>query len=226
MNFAKKVGRPTIDAAVELTRRITDVATQVFLQKGYAKTGMEEISAASGVAKRSLYSRFPSKSMLFCQVMRSYADRAFEGLDCSRAENATLEQQLRMACLQILQALMQADVATMERIITGEAVQFPELAQSVMAAEQRVVEQFAAILRHSVQCTGLTEQEYQAAASSLLHLVVSPEIRKVTLAIIPCEVTPAMEQRVAHEVTLFLHGFVRMHGPDACEAWLDNTRSG
>lgn len=226
MNFAKKVGRPTIDAAVELTRRITDVATQVFLQKGYAKTGMEEISAASGVAKRSLYSRFPNKGMLFCEVMRSFADRAFEGLDCSMAENATLEQQLRAACLQVLHALMQADVATMERIITGEAVQFPELAQSVMAAQQRVVEQFAAILRHSVQCTGLTEQQYQSAATSLLHLTVSPEIRKVTLAVIPCEVTPEMEQRVGQEVALFLQGFARLHCAEACEAWLDTTQSG
>ncbi len=226
MNFAKKVGRPTLDAAAELTRRITDVATQVFLQKGYAKTGMEEISGACGVAKRSLYSRFPSKSLLFCHVMRSYADHAFEGLDCSMADNATLEQQLGAACLQVLRALMQSDVATMERIITGEAVQFPELAQSVMAAEQRVVEQFAAILRHSVQCTGLTEQEYQAAASSLLNLVISPEIRKVTLALIPCEVSPEMEQRVARGVGLFLHGFVRMQCPDAGESWLDTTRSG
>jgi TetR/AcrR family transcriptional repressor of mexJK operon len=208
MNHARKVGRPTADAAAELTQRIVEVAMRVFLDKGYAKAGMEEISATSGVAKRSLYSRFPNKSVLFCHVMKSYADQAFEGLDGHCAAELPLEQQLRTACLQVLRALLKPDVATMERVITGEAVRFPELAQSLVFVRNRFLEHIAEILDRSALCKDLRRERSLCAAGFLLDMVISPEIHRAALALVPCEVTEETERRVAQGVALFLHGFI------------------
>ena len=209
MTQTRKLGRPTADGAAELTQRIVEVATRVFLEKGYANAGMEEISALSGVAKRSLYSRFPTKSQLFCHVMKSYSDQAFEGLDRSCAAQQPLEQQLRTACLQVLRALMKPDVATMERVITGEAVRFPELAQSLVHVRSRFLEHIAGILQQSALCSTLSAERCLCAAGFLLDMVIAPEIHRAALAVVPCEVTEATESRVAQGVALFLYGFFR-----------------
>ena len=211
MQYEKKVGRPTADASAELTQRITQVATQVFLEKGYANAGMEEISSISGVAKRSLYSRFPNKALLFCHVMKSYSDQAFEGLDGNPCRELTLEQQLGAACLQILRSLMKPPVATMQRVITGEAARFPELAQSLIHARSRFLEYIASILHGSAPCEDITPDKLQCAAGFLFDMVITPEIHRAALGLVPCEVTETTAQKVEWGVKLFLRGFLQMH---------------
>ena len=53
--------------------RLVDVATQVFIEQGYARTQMADVAAALGVAKGTLYGYVESKEALFDVVAR-YAD--------------------------------------------------------------------------------------------------------------------------------------------------------
>src|SRR5262249_8866510 len=53
--------------------RLVDVAAEVFIEQGYARTQMADVAAALGVAKGTLYLYVESKEALFDLVAR-YAD--------------------------------------------------------------------------------------------------------------------------------------------------------
>ena len=53
---------------------VLEIARQVFWQKGFQATSLDEITAASGIAKPSLYAAFGDKSALFQRVLDRYHD--------------------------------------------------------------------------------------------------------------------------------------------------------
>src|SRR6266536_2520317 len=57
-------------------RAILDAATEVFLQKGYLATNMDEIAALAAVSKQTVYKNFPSKETLFIEIVSSVTNRA------------------------------------------------------------------------------------------------------------------------------------------------------
>lgn len=60
----------------EKRERILRTATQLFAERGFNRTDMEEIAKRSGVAKGSLYNYFRSKDALFLHVCRDAIDRS------------------------------------------------------------------------------------------------------------------------------------------------------
>lgn len=54
---------------------VLEVAREVFLRKGYQAASLDEITAASGIAKPSLYAAFGDKNALFLRVLDRYHDR-------------------------------------------------------------------------------------------------------------------------------------------------------
>jgi TetR/AcrR family transcriptional regulator, mexJK operon transcriptional repressor len=64
-----QAGRPT---ATELERRkglVMDVATQLFVEQGYAATSLVDIARGAGVATRTLYQHFGDKEAIFREVI-------------------------------------------------------------------------------------------------------------------------------------------------------------
>jgi TetR/AcrR family transcriptional repressor of nem operon len=53
---------------------VLEAARQVFWRKGFQATSLDEITAASGVAKPSLYAAFGDKNSLFLKVLDRYHD--------------------------------------------------------------------------------------------------------------------------------------------------------
>ncbi len=51
-------------------QQILETASELFYQKGIQHVGINEVIAASGVAKRTLYRWFPSKDLLIEEVMK------------------------------------------------------------------------------------------------------------------------------------------------------------
>jgi AcrR family transcriptional regulator len=57
------------DRQAEATRRqLVDVARQLFTERGYAGTSIEDIIERAGVARGALYHHFPGKDALFAAV--------------------------------------------------------------------------------------------------------------------------------------------------------------
>ncbi|MBU6268334.1 MAG: TetR/AcrR family transcriptional regulator, partial [Sphingomonadales bacterium] len=58
-------GRPTREQAIERDRELLDTALDLFLENGFEGTSIEAITAAVGMAKRTIYSRYEDKRGLF-----------------------------------------------------------------------------------------------------------------------------------------------------------------
>jgi len=53
---------------------VLEIARQMFWRKGFQATSLDEITAASGIAKPSLYAAFGDKNALFLKVLDRYHD--------------------------------------------------------------------------------------------------------------------------------------------------------
>lgn len=60
----------------ETVRKILDVSTQLFLEKGYEKTSMQDIVNALGMSKGAVYHHFKSKEELFSQVVENFYSKS------------------------------------------------------------------------------------------------------------------------------------------------------
>lgn len=56
--------------------RIMKVAEDLFVEKGFAATSMNEIAERAGIAKSLIYHHFPSKKALWLEIVNDYHDRS------------------------------------------------------------------------------------------------------------------------------------------------------
>lgn len=65
-----------------LTReRILEAATELFAQKGYAGTGVDQLAARSGIAKTAIYYHFGNKAGLLAAALERAASTWIAGID-------------------------------------------------------------------------------------------------------------------------------------------------
>jgi len=67
-------GRPTRQEAAERDAQLLDKALELFVANGFERTTIEAITAAVGMAKRTVYARYGDKTTLF----RAALQRAIE----------------------------------------------------------------------------------------------------------------------------------------------------
>ncbi|MFC4595698.1 TetR/AcrR family transcriptional regulator [Sphingobium tyrosinilyticum] len=73
-NGTVKAGRPTLEEIERRKARALEVATDLFVSKGYAATSFIEIAAISGVASGTLYHHFGDKEQMFRRVVLTADD--------------------------------------------------------------------------------------------------------------------------------------------------------
>lgn len=151
MDSKPRRGRPANKAAEALTETILDVATELFLEQGYAATSLEVIAASARVGKHTLYRRFPDKAALFIATMaRGLPD--VEAVAKAHDDLPPLER-LKALATTVLDATITSQVIRFVRVVIAEGTRFPELAErfrehggrrSVAAAKALILEAQAA----------------------------------------------------------------------------------
>src|ERR1700730_13854404 len=63
-------GRPTREEAVRRDARLLDVATTLFMERGFDGTSIDAVAEAAGVSKPTVYARYRDKRDLFAAVLR------------------------------------------------------------------------------------------------------------------------------------------------------------
>jgi AcrR family transcriptional regulator len=77
-----------------ITAEVLDRVRGVFLEKGFAAASVDELAAAAGLNRPSLYAAFGDKEQLYIQTLRFYGAKSVEGLDAILAGAGTIEQRL------------------------------------------------------------------------------------------------------------------------------------
>lgn len=165
-------------------RQILEAATQLFLRQGFAATSTDAITTAAGVSKQTVYSYFPSKEVLFSEVLRHLIDEKTPQQLEHHVNAAPLEtrEELQRALTTLAQrlidTLMNPTYLSLIRITLAEFTRFPQLGQSFKeAVPHRVMSQVRRFLERA-HSAGLAEvPDFDAAT----RLFLGPLIMHVIL---------------------------------------------
>ncbi len=96
---------PKPDVSEERTEQIIEAALKVFAEHGVEKARMEDIGAAAGLSKATLYLYFKTKDALIGVILRrlfAYMLRGFRSLD---TEDGSAQERLRYFATQLVDEL-------------------------------------------------------------------------------------------------------------------------
>ncbi|WP_280361591.1 TetR/AcrR family transcriptional regulator [Nocardia wallacei] len=119
-------GRPSGKTGAELLA----VAREVFLERGFAGTTMDEIASRAGISKASLYREHPSKAGLFAAVVEHWTAAGRHALRPALAHLEAAEdiREGLIAWARTLSAgVLSPPVVEMRRLVTAEAARQPEV---------------------------------------------------------------------------------------------------
>lgn len=174
------------------TGRALDQARRVFLEKGFAAASLDDLAAATGLNRPSLYAAFGDKEQLYVHALRRYVGQLLAGLDAILAGEAPVASRMKRvfeAAIQLYCAPPLATGCMLVSTATTEAPGRPVIAAAsaelVAAFDERFEKCFRAALRSGELAGRPTARTRAQMASALLH----------TLAVRARTGTPAAELR-------------------------------
>jgi AcrR family transcriptional regulator len=148
------------------------VARGIFVRRGYRAATMDEVAAAAGVTKRTLYAWHRDKEALFRACVLAGAQR-FPALPTQPQAGEGLRAVLERYVAELHAELTREDSYGMGALFLREAAEFPELALSIQRGHlDYMIGPLAAFLRrHALEEVGSVERTmlFVAMALSPLH---------------------------------------------------------
>ncbi|MDP4003357.1 TetR/AcrR family transcriptional regulator [Methylobacterium sp. NEAU K] len=204
-------GRPTREEAVRRDARIVEVATQLFIERGFDGTSIDAVAEVAGVSKPTLYARYRDKRALFEAVLNERVREWLAPLSAVAETQALLAEPKDAATVldelsrTLLARSLDPGAAALTRCIAAQALQFPDLAK--LAYEEgwmrgvRAVGQLLDVLAAQGQ---IAVDDAEIAADLFLNLILGRSSKQALYGI---EVDPeAQEKRRRAAVALFLAG--------------------
>jgi AcrR family transcriptional regulator len=125
-----QAGRPTADELERRKARVMEVATQLFVEQGFAATSLVDIAKEAGVATRTLYQHFGDKEAIFREVIFARdAGQAIPRPDVEEGDTLT-DALLRGAHYAYAVTYRQQSIGLM-RLMIAESTRFPDFMQGV-----------------------------------------------------------------------------------------------
>lgn len=136
-------GRPTAEELDRRKKLVMEVATALFIERGYTETSIVEIAALAGVATRTLYHHFGDKEAIFREVV--YARDLGIAIERPHVEEGdTLFSALRRTSDYALAVTCHPPSIGLMRLMIAESNRFPEfmrqIGTSVLARFHRQIE--------------------------------------------------------------------------------------
>lgn len=206
-------GRPSRAEAERRDERLLEVATALFVEQGFAATSIEAVARGAGVAKRTLYARYPDKAALYVAVIRRIINQWQQVVEDSVPPEAAITDVLTALGRSLMVAVTDPRSLALHRVMYSEGPRFPEMAVLVhdLCAEHgwRTI---AAILERETARGRLRVTDPEFAAQQFYHLIVAVPLDRL-LGAHPHPLTPAeCETWISRSVELFLSG-VGASGP-------------
>ena len=202
-------------------RRILDAARVVVAEQGFAAAQVAVVASVAGVATGSVYRHFPSKSSLFCEMLRTVCERELAVVQAIAAEPGR----------RALDRIGDCVAAFAGRALQGEGLAYavivepmdPDVDQVRLDARARLAGVFAGLIEEGVAAGELPGQDARiggaAIVGAFLEGVVAPLAGRAEV--------PPDRDAIAHELARFCRaavGGAREHGEapvaeDQVAAW-------
>lgn len=194
----RRPGRPSLS-----NEALLDKALDLFLENGFAGTSIDAITAAAGMAKRTVYARYGDKTQLFKAALARAIDDWIIPIEQLRAlEEDDLQRTLiRISDVLIANVLSPGGLRLM-RLTNAESVRMPEISsENVRRGTAPTLAYLADLFERRMN---LSPTLSEPASAAFLNLIVSGPANAaawgVQLAV------EDVEQQTRFGVQIFLHG--------------------
>jgi AcrR family transcriptional regulator len=186
---------------------ITAAALELFSERGYATTRLEDVAARAGVSKGTLYLYFANKEDLFKAVLR-------EGFISPLAEMRETVQRYEGPTFELVEMLVRGwwqhigatRLSAIPKLIVAEARNFPEVARFYVDEVVRPGrETIAAILRRGVARGEFRPVDPQIAGQLLMAPLFMVALWRNSLAVCTPDRIEALPLLEAH-IEMMRHG--------------------
>lgn len=151
---------------------LLDAALDLFVEKGYAATKVDEVAARAGVSKGTLFLYFPSKEELFKAVVRQNISGRFDEWGQELKNFPGTSSELLHYCFHSWWERVGATKASgLGKLMLSEANNFPEIA---IFYRQEVIEPGHDLVRRILQ-RGIDRGEFRPVNLDMaIYLVLAP----------------------------------------------------
>src|SRR3974390_1597327 len=108
---------------------IIAAALASFAERGYAATKLEDVAAAAGISKGTIYLYFPTKEDLFRAVVRQAVLPNVEAAEADLAAHTGPSADLLRLLAQRFLHLLDSDLTAVPKLVVAESGNFPGIAQ-------------------------------------------------------------------------------------------------
>lgn len=199
----RRPGRPTLS-----NEQLLDTALDLFLQNGFERTSIEAITAAAGMAKRTVYARYGDKTTLFkAALTRAIEEWIVPVQRLQAAESDDIEDTL-LTIGQILVAnVLSPGGLRLLRLTNAVSGHMPEIgAFNVQKGTEPTLAYLADLFRRRLGRDGTGFPDADDAAEAFLDLVVGGPANASAWGVVVDD--EALDRHTRYCVALFLHGVV------------------
>ncbi|WP_309141136.1 TetR/AcrR family transcriptional regulator [Novosphingobium sp. G106] len=208
----RRPGRPTLS-----DEQLLDIALDLFLENGFERTSIDAITAAAGMAKRTVYARYGDKETLFkAALARAIEDWMVPVERLRGVETENLEKTLLTIAQMLLTNILEPAGMRLLRLSNAVSVSMPEIAAAnTRMGTEPTLAYLADLFRRRLLPEDAPAPEADEAALAFLHLVVGGPASTAAWGVVMEE--EAIERHTRYCVRLFLHGALPAPGGGAIE---------
>ena len=153
---------------------LLDAALDLFVEKGFSATRVEEVAARAGVSKGTLFLYFQSKEDLFKAVVReNIANKFPTWQEEFHTFAGSSSDMLRYALVSWWERIGKTRASGITKLVMSEAQNFPEIAAFY---QEEVIKPGNAMI-HSILERGVQSGEFRAIdLEQAVHIIVAPMI--------------------------------------------------
>jgi TetR/AcrR family transcriptional regulator, regulator of autoinduction and epiphytic fitness len=127
---------------------IVQAAERLFLERGFGSVTMDELAAAAGVARRTLYNQFASKEKIFREMLLRVSGQLEDAFPPGIETRGEVEDVLRLIARMILGLHKNPEYLGFLRMVVADSRQFPWIAEEFAAVMEPQTERLVRYLAH------------------------------------------------------------------------------
>lgn len=187
---------------------LLDAALNLFVEKGFTATRMEEVAQRAGVSKGTVFLYFPSKEELFKAVVRENISGRFEEWNTELLTYEGSAADMLQHCMNTWwQRIGSTRASGITKLMISEGSHFPDI---VTFYQNEVVQPGHALIRQVLQ-RGIDRGEFRAinldfAVYNVVAVMLFLILSKHSAACLPNQVSLDPHAYIANQVALMLQG--------------------
>ena len=148
--------------------QVTEALMEVFWEKGYQAASMQDLVAATGLLKGSLYGAFGDKQALYLVALRHYdRTRIQAGIDMLNSEQGSVEQKVSRLFDSVIESV-ETGVFAGGCLLCNASVEMAAIDSSVGSEVNSTIRRLQAALVATLTSSGMSADEAEASAAFII----------------------------------------------------------